>query len=228
MSRCRPRAGRHAEAVAAAARAADKPVLAAWLGVIDQPDARVALESGRHREFFSPRRSQVDAFASVAAYGATRNGCWKFRHRCLRLALPIFRRPSACLLRRLRPTARGLPTPKRAAAALRLRHSGSSAVVVVDRRGGAHVRASGRLSVVLELDGDGQVVAHRPARRKNARTGVGGISWPDKSGRVRGRRGFIVRKQLEFARSREVRIAVRTDPLFGPVHRLRRDVGAGA
>jgi acetyltransferase len=39
----------------------------------------------------------------------------------------------------------------------------------------------------------------------------------DKSGRGRGRRGFIVRKQLEFALSREVRIAVRTDPLFGPV-----------
>jgi acetyltransferase len=40
----------------------------------------------------------------------------------------------------------------------------------------------------------------------------------DRSARAPGgRRGFIVRKQLEFALSREVRIAVRTDPLFGPV-----------
>ncbi len=43
-----------ADAVATAARTAGKPVLAAWLGVIDQPDARVALESGGHREFFHP------------------------------------------------------------------------------------------------------------------------------------------------------------------------------
>jgi acetyltransferase len=32
-----------------------------------------------------------------------------------------------------------------------------------------------------------------------------------------GQRGFIVRKELEFALAREARIAVRTDPLFGPI-----------
>ena len=99
----------------------------------------------------------------------------------------------------------------------------------VDRRSGARVRAPRRLS--------GRARARR-RRSAAVRTGLrdGRMlerAWAelvaDKSGRPRGgRRGFVVRKQLEFAAGarsahrRAHRPAVRTG------HRLRRDVGAAA
>src|SRR6185312_1240130 len=69
------------------------------------------------------------------------------------------------------------------------------------------------------LEGDGRGAALRPGLRDGRMLER---AWADlvadKSVRPGGgRRGFIVRKQLEFALAREARIVVRTDPLFGPV-----------
>jgi acetyltransferase len=206
-----------AEAVAAAARTAAKPVLAAWLGVIDQPDARVALESGGIANFFTPEIA-VDAFASVAAY--RRNQEWLLE---VPPPLPALSAPDLPAAERVRAQAIAanrsrLADTETAAllSAFGIPAAPLSAVSTV-----AAARAFARrigYPVVLGRDGDGMAV------RTGLRDGrMLERAWAelvaDRSARAPGgrRRGFIVRKQLEFALSREVRIAARTDPLFGPV-----------
>lgn len=56
-----------ARAVAEVARGASKPVLAAWLGAIDRPEAREALEAGGIAKFYTPENA-VEAFSFLAAY----------------------------------------------------------------------------------------------------------------------------------------------------------------
>jgi acetyltransferase len=56
-----------ARAVAAASRRSDKPVLGAWLGAVDRPEAREALEAGRIANFYTPENA-VEAFSFLAAY----------------------------------------------------------------------------------------------------------------------------------------------------------------
>lgn len=56
-----------ARAVAAVTRGAGKPVLGAWLGAIDRPEAREALEAGGIANFFTPENA-VEAFSFLAAY----------------------------------------------------------------------------------------------------------------------------------------------------------------
>jgi acetyltransferase len=62
-----------ARAVAAAAKNAAKPVLAAWLGSVDRPETRAALESGGIADFYTPENA-VEAFSFLAAY--RRNQKW--------------------------------------------------------------------------------------------------------------------------------------------------------
>ncbi|HTP47316.1 MAG TPA: GNAT family N-acetyltransferase [Casimicrobiaceae bacterium] len=62
-----------ARAVAAAAAGADRPVLAAWLGSVDQVPARAALEASAIPDFYTPENA-VEAFSIVAAY--RRNQEW--------------------------------------------------------------------------------------------------------------------------------------------------------
>jgi acetyltransferase len=56
-----------ARAVAAAVKDAAKPVLAAWLGAVDRPEAAAALEAGGLANFYTPETA-VDAFSFVVAY----------------------------------------------------------------------------------------------------------------------------------------------------------------
>jgi acetyltransferase len=56
-----------ARAVAGVTRGADKPVLGAWLGAIDRPEAREALEAGGIANFYTPENA-VEAFSFLAAY----------------------------------------------------------------------------------------------------------------------------------------------------------------
>jgi acetyltransferase len=62
-----------ARAVAAVAAGAGRPVLAAWLGSLDQTQARAALEAGGIPDFYTPENA-VEAFSIVAAY--RRNQEW--------------------------------------------------------------------------------------------------------------------------------------------------------
>ena len=56
-----------ARAVASVAKGARKPVLAAWLGSVDRPDARAALDAGGIADFYTPENA-VEAFSFLAAY----------------------------------------------------------------------------------------------------------------------------------------------------------------
>ena len=62
-----------AQAVASVARDARKPVLGAWLGAIDRPPVKEALDAGHVANFYTPENA-VDAFAFLAAY--RRNQEW--------------------------------------------------------------------------------------------------------------------------------------------------------
>jgi acetyltransferase len=62
-----------AQAVASAAREAKKPVLGAWLGAIDRPAVKEALDAGHVANFYTPENA-VDAFGFLAAY--RRNQEW--------------------------------------------------------------------------------------------------------------------------------------------------------
>jgi len=56
-----------ARAVADVARSSPKPVLGAWLGAIERPEAREALEAGGIANFYTPENA-VEAFAFLASY----------------------------------------------------------------------------------------------------------------------------------------------------------------
>jgi acetyltransferase len=62
-----------AQAVASAARDARKPVLGAWLGAIERPAVKEALDAGQVANFYTPENA-VDAFSFLAAY--RRNQEW--------------------------------------------------------------------------------------------------------------------------------------------------------
>lgn len=62
-----------AQAVASVARDASKPVLGAWLGAIDRPLVKEALDAGHVANFYSPENA-VDAFSFLASY--RRNQQW--------------------------------------------------------------------------------------------------------------------------------------------------------
>src|SRR6185369_16074125 len=172
-------------------------------------------ESGGIANFFTPELA-VDAFASVAAY--RRNQEWLLE---VPPPLPALSAPDLPAAERVRAQAlaanRSRLADTETAALLAAFGIPAAPLSVVSTV--ATARAFARRAgypVMLERDGDAKAV------RTGLRDGrMLERAWADlvadKSGRGRGRRGFIVRKQLEFALSREVRIAVRTDPLFGPV-----------
>lgn len=205
-----------AEAVAAAARTAGKPVLAAWLGVIEQPAARVALESGGIANFFTPEIA-VDAFASVAAY--RRNQEWLLE---VPPPLPALSAPDMAAAERVRGRAvtgnRSRLTDVETAALLTafgipaapLTTASSVAVAAAFAR---HVG----YPVMLERDDDETAVRTGLRNGRMLERAWAELVAAKPGGRRGSRRGFIVRKQLEFALSQQVRIAVRTDRLFGPV-----------
>jgi acetyltransferase len=205
-----------AEAVASAARTADKPVLAAWLGVIEQPEARVALEAGGIANFFTPEIA-IDAFASVAAY--RRNQEWLLE---VPPPLPALSAPDLAAAERVRAQALAADRSRLAAteSGSLLAAFGIPAAPLCAASTVAAARAFARrvgYPVVLERSGDQAAV--RPGLRDGRMLAR---AWADlaadKPLRSRGgQRGFIVRKELEFALAREARIAVRTDPLFGPI-----------
>lgn len=205
-----------AEAVAAAARAAGKPVLAAWLGVIEQPAARVALESGGVANFFTPEIA-VDAFASIAAY--RRNQEWLLE---VPPPLPALSAPDLAAAERVRLQALAghrsrltdLETVRLLAAfGIPVAPLAAASSIAVAR---AFARRIG-YPVMLEREGDEAAVrvGLRNARMLERAWKELAAAKPHRTGG--GRRGFVVRKQLEFTLSQQVRIAARTDRLFGPV-----------
>jgi len=205
-----------ARAVAAVARGAEKPVLAAWLGAVDRPEAHAALEAGGIIHFHTPENG-VEAFSFLAAY--RRNQEW-----LLQVPPP---QPDP-LLPNLAAAAR---VRERALTAGRSRLSLGETQVLLAAFGITmpmalvtnvnDARTAARqlgFPVALEFDIDGRAV---PAR-ENLRTAAAlSAAFAGLRGRrARALRGehVIVRKKLTVAGDAPPTcVAVHTDAVFGPV-----------
>lgn len=206
-----------AVAVAAAARGADKPVLAAWLGVVEQPEARAALEAGGIANFFTPEIA-VDAFSSVAAY--RRNQEWLLE---VPPPLPALSAPDLVAAERVRrrAMAAGRSNLTDVEATALLVAFGIPVLPVASASDVATARAlARRLGYPVSLQGGegGDAAVH--AGLRNGR--MLERAWADLAARRSGRpwrrkRTLIVRKELEPRSAQAARIVVRTDRLFGPV-----------
>ncbi len=213
-----------ARAVATASRGARKLVLAAWLGAIQNTEARQALEAGGVADFFTPENA-VEAFSFLAAYG--RNQRWllevpppqpepepldlaaaeRVRERALAAERTILSDPEAHALL----AAFGLPAPATAVAATR-----ASAVAAARRIG---------FPVAIKLQS--QVVAHphqvARSRLMLRNSAMVARAYDELLEDARSRTGahwtygVAVQKMVALPHAREVAIGVYTDPVFGPV-----------
>ena len=210
-----------ARAVAAVARGSRKPILGAWLGAIERPEARDALEAGGIANFYTPENA-VEAFAFLAAYR---------RHQELLLEVPPPllepAPPDFVAVERLRAATgdrRTLDPDElaRLLAAFRLPGPRVARAGTLDE---ARVVAR-RLGYPVSLSGDatGPAIGPIPDGRALLR------AWRKLQERARAgqeREGHaFVRKAAHGERARELAIGVATDPVFGPVISL--GIGGGS
>ena len=221
-----------ARAVAAVARGARKPVLGAWLGAIDRPEAREALEAGGIANFYTPENA-VEAFSFLAAYR---------RHQEWLLEVPPPQPepepPDLAARRAVRAAAEhdGRTRARREAQSLRCSprsacrrcrrptvHERSTR----RRRSRAHVRLPGGARARRQHAAAALDVRRAPrAPARCARRGAG-VRRPDRRARsARYRRdwriGIVVRKEPGQRRARELALGVYTDATFGPGDHARR------
>jgi acetyltransferase len=216
-----------AHAVADAARASRKPVLAAWLGDINPNASRAFLDSRGIPNFYTPENA-VEAFSFVCAY----------------------RRNQAQLMQAPAAGAHeiGEPHPDLAAAlAMRQRAVAEGRTLLTEQEAKA-LLAAFRLPVptsILARDREAAVAAARkigfPSVLKlqspdvTHKSDVGGVrlnlqnaemvasAFDDMVRHVRALRpearieGAVVQPMLRFAHAREVLVGVATDAVFGPV-----------
>jgi acetyltransferase len=204
-----------AEAVAAAAHTSRKPVLAAWLGVIDQPEARTALEAGGIANFFTPEIA-VDAFGSVAAYRLNQEWLLEVPPPLPALSAPDLAAAEA-LRNQARAAGRSRLTDVETAALLTAFGIPAAPLIAASKVDFARAFAR-RVGYPVSLDGAGDLASVRSGLRNGRMLER---AWNELSAlgnrRVRSNWQFVVRKQLDLVLSQQVRIAVRTDRLFGPV-----------
>ena len=208
-----------ARAIAAVARASPKPVLGAWLGAIERPEARAALEAGGVANFYTPENA-VEAFAFLASYR---------RHQELLLEVPPsqpeLEAPDEAAIARVRDAigdrrtldapelaallgAFGLPVPAYARAATPVegraiaRRLGYPVSLAVDASLPSPVHSPGPIA-------DGRALARAwDALAKSTRTALGDPRWNG---------AMLVRKAVHIDGMRELAIGVASDDVFGPV-----------
>jgi len=216
-----------ARAVAEAARASRKPVLAAWLGDIDPNESRAYLESQGIANFYTPENA-VEAFSFLCAYR---------RNQAQLMEVP------AALARR-----GDMPRPDlRAATAIRDAALAERRSILTEHEAKALLAACGLPVPASRIcrDRESAVSAAReigfPVAIKilspdiTHKTDVGGVrlnlqnadmvasAFDDMMRHVRLLRpdaridGALVQPMLRFAHSREVLVGVSTDAVFGPV-----------
>ena len=213
-----------ARAVAAVARSSPKPVLAAWLGAVERPEAHDALDAGGIADFYTPENA-VEAFAFLASYR---------RHQELLLEVPSPQpepeAPDASAVERLRASIGDRRTldAEELSALLAAFHLPAPRVALVETL--VEARASARrlgYPVALAIDtsasqptvvrapiADGRslsrawALVHEDARTVDARSS-------DASG------GIVLRKLPALPGARAVAIRVVRDSVFGPVIVLR-------
>src|SRR5450432_836792 len=207
-----------ARAVAAAAQGVGKPLLAAWLGAVDRPKARAALEAGGAVSFFTPEGA-VEAFSFMAAY--RRNQEW-----LLEVPPPQPEMPAPDIAAALRVRTRALAAGR---AALSIGETQvllaafgvamPQAVVTKMEDAQAVARRIGYpVSLQLEIeDAAGPVRAHLRSAAAVARAFVELCATSQPVSKHRRKNSIIVRGDFKPAADHAAKIGVYTDPVFGPV-----------
>ena len=213
-----------ARAVASAAQASRKPVLAAWLGNIQ---FRTDLESHGIPNFYTPENA-VEAFSFLCAY--RRNQAQLMQVPAASTGVIDPSRPDlaqACAIRDHAIAARReLLTQHEANALLAAFHLPvTKSIVAKDREGALAAASAIGFPVALKLHSPD--ITHK--------SDVGGVrlslqnpemvasAFDDMMRHVRALRpearieGAVVQPMLRFAHAREVLVGVMTDPVFGPV-----------
>lgn len=213
-----------ARAAAEVARASPKLVLAAWLGAVQKPEARKALEAGGIASFYTPETA-IEGFSFLASYN--RNQKWLLE------VPPSQPEPEALDLdaaERIRKRAlvedRTVLTDAEAQTLLAAFGLPSLPTLLAGSRAAA-VAAARRIGFPVALKLESQIV-RRPNRvarsRLNLRTSAivertydallaearerTGAPW---------KHGVVVQKMVALPDAREVSIGVYTDAVFGPV-----------
>ena len=214
-----------ARAVALAALAASKPVLGAWLGAIERPSVRDALNAGGVPDFYTPENA-VEAFSFLASY--RRNQAWLLE---VPPSQPEPRPLDMAMAERIRAAAasanRTLLTDLQTQQLLRVFDLPVTRADAADTLKEALVAAR-KLGypVTLKLDAPGlPAKSPLPLARTNLRDGrmltraygelQDGVRRAFRREDVHA--GVIVRKELRLADTHDVAIAVHTDAVFGPV-----------
>ncbi len=216
-----------ARAVAAAAQDADKPILAAWLGAVDSPEAHAALEAGGVVHFHTPENA-VEAFSFLAAY--RRNQEWLLQVPPPQ-AEPLLPDVAAALRVRERALAAGRSVLSPGETQVLLAAFGIATRMAIVASAG-QARAAARelgFPVALELEVGGLGVPVRENIRNSAmlsrafgelrRKRVKGNKGKDKGDRdnAGSTSHAIVRKQVDPVAHGAARVSVYTDAAFGPV-----------
>ncbi len=207
-----------ARAVAAALAGADKPLLAAWLGAVERPDARVVLEAAGAVNFYTPENA-VDAFSFMASY--RRNQEW-----LLEVPPPQPELPAPDIAAALRVRTRALAAGRTALSVgetqVLLAAFGVSmpqAVVASVEAARAVARSIG-YPVTLQLEGEEGVGAVRTHLRTAPAVARAFGELAVSARRLhKGRKkpAIVVRADLQPAADHAARIGVYTDAVFGPV-----------
>lgn len=201
-----------AQAVAAIARDSSKPVLGAWLGAIDRPPVRQALDAGRVANFYTPENA-VDAFSFLASYH--RNQEWLLE---VPSPHPDPEPPDLEAAEKIRAVARrakpGLLAPAETHGLLAAFGIHTAALIPV--RTLSEAQAAARIlhyPVTLTLEGSGPPVEHAGIATGRALARV----WRDPPpGRGTGVR-IVVQHAAPATAAGGCAITVSTDPVFGPV-----------
>jgi acetyltransferase len=202
-----------AVAVADAARASSKPVLAAWLGAVNRPGVQRALEAGNVANFYTPENA-VDAFAFLAAY--RRNQQWLLE---VPSPHPDPEPPDLAGSQSIREKAQAeghiLLPPAQAQRLLASFGIATAPAAVVTTLAQARMAAR-RLGYPVSL-------APERARQTPAREGLANgraleRAWRDLIGKESDRKvRMVVRRSPPAGVGGACAIALATDPVFGPV-----------
>ncbi|MEO8741050.1 MAG: GNAT family N-acetyltransferase [Casimicrobiaceae bacterium] len=205
-----------AQAVAVAVQGTRKPLLAAWLGAVDRPEARVALERGGAVNFYTPENA-VEAFSFLAAY--RRNQQWLLEVPAPQAEPPL---PDIDVALRVRARAIGAKRSALTAGEVQLLLAAFGipvALAVVTSAADAQVAARQiGYPVALEIEADGQATPIRTNIRNSATLArahaeLRRATPVTKQGEV----AVIVRKDPRPPMDQMLKIVIYTDAVFGPV-----------
>ena len=206
-----------ARAVATVARDADKPVLAAWLGAVDRPEARKALEAGGIANFYTPENA-VEAFSFLAAYRRNQEWLLEVPPPQAELAMPDLA-AAAAVREQVLAAGRSTVAATETQALLSAFGIKIAPVIAVSTAEEA-IAAARRVGYPVALGFDAQDASAPQANLRNgSMLSRAFASLRDELGKrlTTASSTVIVRKVIKLREAREGKIGVYPDPTFGPI-----------